>query len=98
MKVILFSPVRDTPEMVAEMLATHDELEGVAERWYYNDNDNPDSAELLRLSNGHVLPHLPVLREEYRKEDTHVWTRGLTTHMAQVRNHAIAEFLRSEER
>lgn len=95
MKIILFSPVRQPARLLREALDSFKALEGVAERWYYDDNDDPESSALL--VNEYVLPKVDFGQEEYRRDgETHVWTPTLMNRMARIRNHGIAHFLGSD--
>lgn len=95
MKAILFSPVRQPASLLREALDSFRSLEGVAERWYYDDNDDPESSALL--SSEYVLPKLDFGQEQYHRDDeTHVWTPTLMNRMAKIRNHGIAHFLGSD--
>lgn len=81
--------------MVRAAIENHNKLEGISERWYMDDNDDPESSELLQ---GEKLIPVPATRsEEYRRGTFgHLWTPKLMFRMADIRNAAIREFLNSD--
>jgi len=97
--VILFSPVRQDPETLDLALQSHTQLKGIRERWYYNDNDDPKSADLLLQLGGGcgLLPSIDQPDEKYDVSgETHAWTNKLVSRIAAIRNAAIEEFLKTD--
>ncbi len=97
MKVILFSPVRQDAETLDLALGSHIALKGVAERWYYDDNDKATSSNLLARAGGRILDPIEFDKPEYNVSgETHAWTNKLVSRIATIRNHAIQEFLKTD--
>jgi len=74
-------------------------LKGIRERWYYNDNDDPKSADLLLQLGGGcgLLPSIDQPDEKYDVSgETHAWTNKLVSRIAAIRNAAIEEFLKTD--
>jgi hypothetical protein len=86
--IILFCPVRECPEILEVTLESHRELEGIAERWYFDDNEDPASSELLQGLNRIEIPNLPP-REGYQG---HGWTPSSMGRMAAIRDYALHHF------
>ena len=96
MKVILFSPVRQDFDTLNLALGSHVGLKGVAERWYYDDNDSADSSDLLGRT-GRILDPIEFEKPEYNVSgETHAWTNKLVSRIARIRNQAIKEFLKTD--
>ena len=97
LKVILFSPVRQDFGTLNLALGSHVGLTGVAERWYYDDNDSPDSADLLARAGGRILNPIEAEKPAYDTTgETHAWNSQLVSRIARIRNHAIEEFLKTD--
>ena len=97
MKVILFSPVRQDFGTLNLALGSHVALKGVAERWYYDDNDSADSSDLLARAGGRILDPIEFDKPEYNVSgETHAWTNKLVSRIACIRNRAIQEFLKTD--
>lgn len=96
MKIVLFSPIRERAAILRETLAAHRDLAGVSDRWYYDDNDEPESRALLAGEN--LLPPLIDLAAmPYdRGGETHAWPAKLITRLSKIRNVAIDRFLHSD--
>ncbi len=105
-KVVLYSPVRQSAEVLKEALASHRDIRGVWQRWYVDDNDyGSPSAELVqdehergaRCFHAAGIQGLPA-REPYHIDDstTHQWTGTLMARMAGLRDFAIQEFLKTD--
>ena len=96
--MILFSPVRQPAYLLEEVLVSFRALKGVERWWYYDDNDDPESSRLLREQpSTRLLAKLDLPRQEsYTKAGTHQWTPGLMNRLAQIRNLAIEEFLKTD--
>ena len=47
MRVVLYTPVRQSAEILALALESHRALKGISERWYVDDNDDMQSSTLL---------------------------------------------------
>ena len=96
-KVILFSPVRLDATTLELSLRSHVALNGVEQRWYYDDNTNAECSMFL-WRNGDKVFRLDDAQSagEYRNEVTHVWEPERISRVAQMRNHAIEEFLKTD--
>ena len=102
-KVIVFSPVRQAPEVLKEALASHLALRGISDLWYVDDNDADSFSSLLLRGIGAKvfyaagIERLPA-REPYHIDDskTHQWTGSLMARMAGLRDFAIQEFLKTD--
>lgn len=102
-KVIVFSPVRQAPEVLKEALASHLALRGISDLWYVDDNDDDSFSSLLLRGIGAKvfyaagIERLPA-REPYHIDDskTHQWTGSLMARMAGLRDFAIQEFLKTD--
>lgn len=93
---MLYSPVRERPEILGLALQSHAALEGVTERVYWDDNDDPRSSALLEAQMAFVIPGSTEPKPEYRRDETtHHWNHGLISRLATIRNRGIEEFLRS---
>lgn len=96
-KIILFSPVRQDFDTLNLALGSHIGLKGVAERWYYDDNDEANSSDLLARGEGRILPRLEHGRETYDVTgETHAWTNKLVSRIAAIRNAAIQAFMKTD--
>ena len=97
-KVILFSPVRQDAQTLPLAVDSHSALNGIAKRWYYDDNDSGDSSYLLRMLKGcRVLGPIEVEKPVYDTSgETHAWSNQLVSRIAKIRNHAIQEFLKTD--
>ena len=104
MKIILYSPVRQSAEILALALESHRALKGICERWYVDDNDSIESSTLLadesRLPGVRVFlaEHIENLPQRGRfvklEGGTHVWTNPLMLRMSAIRDFGIQEFLK----
>lgn len=101
-KVILYSPVRLDPEILSLSLRAHSNLEGVSEWWYTCDNTDVASMQLLYdvgdVPGVRLLPSLPDSSESAFRghEVPHVWNQKSISRVAQMKNFAIAEFLKTD--
>jgi hypothetical protein len=97
LKIILVSPVRQDFETLNLALGSHVALRGLAERWYYDDNDSADSADLLARGGGRILPSTESEKPDYDTTgETHAWNPKLVSRIARIRNLAIEEFLKTD--
>jgi hypothetical protein len=97
LKIILFSPVRQEFDTLNLALGSHIGLKGVAERWYYDDNDSADSSDLLARARGRILDPIEAEKPDYDVTgETHAWTGKLVSRIARIRNLAIEEFLKTD--
>src|SRR5262245_35360747 len=105
-RIIVFSSVRMSPlvlrETLHEMLKLEDESVSL-EFWFYDDNDKVESSRLIReFCNNHefptrVLPKLELEPVSYqRTEQTHKWNSAIISRVIQIKNFAIAEFLKTD--
>jgi cellulose synthase/poly-beta-1,6-N-acetylglucosamine synthase-like glycosyltransferase len=103
MKTILFCPVRERPDVLTLSLESHRRLEGISERWYLNDCDDPESHRLLAEEGVQILypdgtstRHPKWHWREYATEKTgyenHQWTATLMNRMTQLRDIGLHEF------
>lgn len=93
-KIILFSPVRQDHETLAEVLKSHAALKSISARWYYDDNEDQESSRLIA---GQTIPKLDIGAERYDVAgDTHQWTNTLVQRIARIRNEAIKLFLMTD--
>lgn len=97
MKIALYCPVREDARTLKLSLEQHSKLEGIAYRWYFDDNDEPASSALLSPRERVTLPDQKN-RPAYIRQDsgTHEWDRRLMSRMCQVRNAGISRFLDSD--
>lgn len=100
-KVILFSPVRQDFDTLNLALGSHVSLWGVAERWYYDDNDSINSSDLVAKTGGRITGfslHLSEIEKPVYDTagETHAWSNQLVSRIAKIRNHAIEEFLKTD--
>ncbi len=96
--MILFSPVRQPAYLLREALISFHALKGVREWWYYDDNDDSESSRLLAEQPGARVLSAASLppKEPYAKSQSHLWTATLMGRIAQIRNLAIVEFLKTD--
>ncbi len=101
MSIVTFTPVRVEPEILQRHL---DHLTAAAtdhevEHWFYDDNDDPRSIEILAeavssTSELRILPKADLGATDYRRDgETHQWSDVAVSRIAQIKNHAIATFL-----
>jgi hypothetical protein len=93
MRVITFTPVRQTPQILSlflERLAVRG-----CESWFYDDNDDPESAALLEGQI--VLDPIDLPDAGYKREiTTHLWPGDAVERVAAIKNHAIDLFLKTD--
>lgn len=99
MKIALYCPVREDARTLKLSLEQHSKLEGISDRWYFDDNDDQESSSSRLLA---PLEQLFIPREidrpQYLRKDsgTHEWTGTLMSRMAMIRNIGIDRFLKSD--
>ena len=102
--VMLFSPVRVDAPTLSLVLQSHNALRGIATRVYHDDNTDDESKLLLQWEaqrGALVTTSLPNdvcplnSGDEYRTEETHVWTEERISRVSCIRNAAIDAFLAS---
>jgi hypothetical protein len=99
--VVLFCPVRETPEILSHALDAHARLRDVGTCWYFDDNEDPASSEmlggafssLLRARQFLIPAALLPAREDYRN---HKWTPEAVARVTAVKDEAIERFLLSD--
>jgi hypothetical protein len=105
MSIVTFTPVRVEPEILERHL---DHLELVStehrvEHWFYDDNDDPQSSQLLvewarRHETMLVLPETNLIDTDYRRDGaTHQWSDVAVSRIAQIKNYAIGRFLETSK-
>jgi hypothetical protein len=91
MKIILFCPVREKPEVLKLSLEAHRKLEGISERWYFDDNEPfTESVKILRTAPGIRWWSVPS-PGDYSPYEEHRWTSTLMSRMASIRDQAISQ-------
>ena len=90
MRIVLYCPVREKPEVLTLTLQSHRKLRGVEERWYFDDNVSDESSALLK--NRHVLG----VRDPEGGYQDHAWTSSQMDRMARIRDFGIATFLETD--
>ena len=105
-RIIVFSSVRMSPQVLREMLHELFKLESETsslEFWFYDDNDNVESSRLIQEFCSkqklptRVLPKLGLKTASYRRtEQTHKWNAEVVGRVIQIKNFAIAEFLQTD--
>jgi len=94
MSVALFSPIRRDDETLRRVIPNWFALQGVDEMWCYDDNPEGTANDLLKKFR--VLPKLPLETSGYEvTEETHVWTQTEVRRVAQIKDAAIEEFLKT---
>ncbi|MBI1763558.1 MAG: hypothetical protein HYR56_19205 [Acidobacteria bacterium] len=103
-RVIVFSPVRVASAVLREVL--HDLRAAQQQRlalefWFYDDNDDPASSQLLAgfcaTHPARVLPKLALEPAAYvRTEDAHEWKPNVVDRIIRIKNFALAEFLKTD--
>ena len=95
-RVILYSMVREHPQILNLALESHAALEGVTDRWYWDDNDDHQSSALLSQQGAIVIPGETEAKPEYvHNEVTHKWNGNLISRLAKIRNYGIDRFIES---
>ena len=102
MSIVTFTPARVEPEILVRhldhLVAGSDQH---VEHWFYDDNDDPRSSELLSTAardsnNIRVIPKTRLVDTDYRRDGTtHQWSDLAVSRIAQIKNHAIERFLES---
>ncbi len=105
-RVVLFSPVREAPDVLGESLAAVCELEHgdlALSFWFYDDNDNAESSSLLRGFAREapfevtLLPPLELGHCDYRRtDDSHGWNTQVVDRVIRIKNAALARVLSTE--
>lgn len=97
-KVMLFTPVRASNDVIDLMLKSHQALQGVDQRVYYNDCENREhlyrhtAAKECRFLDGTPGCLIPGASEY----EGHNWTGARVSRIADIRNAAIKHFLQSD--
>jgi hypothetical protein len=93
--MIVFSPIRQHPVVLDLFLGTL-AVQNV-EVWCYDDNDSPESSEILQTSDVRILDPIDLEPADYtRGEDTHHWQQSTIRRVAAIKNHAIDLFLETD--
>ena len=103
MSIVTFTPVRVEPEILQRHLdhLTLASTKHQVEHWFYDDNDDPRSSEILeeraqRHDNMLILPRADLVDTDYRRDGaTHQWSDVAVSRIAQIKNKAIERFLGS---
>lgn len=105
-RVILFSPIKQTPEILKLVLLSYSKIvtnKFSISYWFYDDNENVESTKLLdtfvsdRKNNSRILPKLDLPYVAYnRSELHHHWDKQLVDKIIEIKNYAIRCFLDSE--
>lgn len=92
--VLTFTPVRQNPEVLELFLRRLDE-QG-CESWFYDDNDNETSTGLLQDRT--ILPpiDIPQTTDYRRSAEAHAWGGNSVPRVAQIKNYAIEQFLKTD--
>lgn len=97
MSVLLFSPVRRDPEVLKRILPTWHALLDVDEKWIYDDREQAPGGDLFKGFK--VFRDWPglALRDGYHvTEQTHNWPSTAVQRVAQIKDRAIEEFLKTD--
>lgn len=93
--MILFSPIRQTSEVLRLFLGTVS-VQNI-EAWVYDDNTEPESSAMLRAADVEILDPIPDLPPStYQRGATHRWEESTVRRVAAIKNYAIDRFLSSD--
>lgn len=103
--IVIFSPVRLSPEILRETLQALVQLTRETirvEYWFYDDNDTPASSQLLhefvdsQPATARLLPPVELQQSEYKRTAvTHEWNGALVDRISAIKNAAISAFLKT---
>lgn len=101
-EIILFSPVKQTPDVLAFFLGAIGKLSypGRMAYWFYDDNDQEISSQMMHTfwesKKGKLLPTLPLGNSTYQKtEKAHIWDTSTIDRVTAIKNLAINLFLQT---